>query len=223
MMAKGGLCGVLVLCCALGAPAAFADAPQQLKWEDLAPRLSAGENPFAKLSLEQLETLIDIAAVRERRAYGMSLTPQDLANERAGMAKLRKAGIDVDGLLARRKEVAAKQLALASAVNPAVDGKIVRLPGYVLPLEFSGRQVTEFLLVPWVGACIHTPPPPPNQIVHVIAEKPFDVSGSFDAVWITGRMAASAAKKSLELVDGAADIEIGYAMRAAQVQPYKRN
>ncbi len=222
-MRSGSFYGALILLCALAAPAAHAEAPQQLKWEDLAPRLPASENPFARLSLEQLELLIDIAAVRERRAYGMALTPQDLANERAGAARLAKAGIDVDGLLARRKEVAEKQRALASAVNPALDGRVVRLPGYVLPLEFAGKKVSEFLLVPWVGACIHTPPPPPNQIVHVVADKPFDVSGSFDAVWITGRMAASAGKKSLHLLDGSADVEVSYAMRSAQVQPYKRN
>ena len=56
-------------------------------------------------------------------------------------------------------------------MNPALDGKTIRIPGYVLPLEFSGSKVTEFLLVPWVGACIHTPPPEPNQIVYVKARQ----------------------------------------------------
>jgi hypothetical protein len=200
---------------------AQAEAPRQLKWEDLAPRLSAAENPFARLSLEQIELLVDIAAARERRALGVAVSAADAAREQAAAAKLKAAGIDVDTLLARRKEIAEKQRALAKALNPSVDGQVVRLPGYVLPLEFSGKQVTEFLLVPWVGACIHTPPPPPNQIVHVVADKPFDVSGMYDAVWVTGRMAARAGKKSLQLVDGSADIDIGYAIAAARVEPYK--
>ena len=200
---------------------AQAEAPRQLKWEDLAPRLSAAENPFARLSLDQIELLVDIAGARERRALGVAVSAADAAREQAAAAKLKAAGIDVDALLARRREIAEKQRALAQAVNPSVDGQVVRLPGYVLPLEFSGKQVTEFLLVPWVGACIHTPPPPPNQIVHVVADKPFDVSGMYDAVWVTGRMAARAGKKSLQLVDGAADIDIGYAIAAARVEPYK--
>jgi hypothetical protein len=200
---------------------AQAEAPRQLKWEDLAPRLSAAENPFARLSLDQIEALVDIAVARERRARDLPVSPPEAARERDAADKLKKAGIDVDHLLARRKEVAEKQRALANAVNPAIDGKTVRLPGYVLPLEFSGKQVTEFLLVPWVGACIHTPPPPPNQIVHVVADKPFDVSGMYDAVWVTGRMAARAGRKSLQLVDGSADIDIGYAIPAARVEPYK--
>src|SRR6187549_1707175 len=49
----------------------------------------------------------------------------------------------------------------------ALDGKSVRIPGYMVPLEDDSEIVSEFLLVPYVGACIHTPPPPPNQIVQV--------------------------------------------------------
>lgn len=212
------IAGLLLL---LFSALAQAEAPRQLKWEDLAPRLSAADNPFARLSLEQIELLVDIAGARERRALGVAVSAADAAREQAAAAKLKAGGIDVDALLARRKEIAEKQRALAKAVNPSVDGQVVRLPGYVLPLEFSGKQVTEFLLVPWVGACIHTPPPPPNQIVHVVADKPFDVSGMYDAVWVTGRMAARAGKKSLQLVDGSADIDIGYAIAAARVEPYK--
>lgn len=213
------IAGLLLLL--LSALAQAEEAPRQLKWEDLAPRLSAAENPFARLSLDQIEMLVDITVARERRALGLEVSAAERAREQHSEASLKKAGIDVDGLLARRKEIAEKQRALAKAVNPSIDRQLVRLPGYVLPLEFSGRQVTEFLLVPWVGACIHTPPPPPNQIVHVVADKPFDVSGMYDAVWVTGRMAARAGKKSLQLVDGSADIDIGYAIAAARVEPYK--
>jgi len=98
---------------------------------------------------------------------------------------------------------------------------VIRMPGYLLPLEFSGRLVSEFLLVPWVGACIHTPPPPPNQIVYVKADKPFEFSGLFTPVWVTGQMAASSSRKSLYLIDGTADIDVGYSLRASQVEPYK--
>jgi uncharacterized protein len=99
---------------------------------------------------------------------------------------------------------------------------MVRLPGYLLPLEFSGKLVSEFLLVPWVGACIHTPPPPPNQIVHVKADKPFEFGGLFSPVWVTGRMAAAATKKALYLIDGSSDIDIGYSLSASEVEAYKQ-
>ncbi len=124
----------------------------------------------------------------------------------------------MDGLLAKRKQMASSR---AQAVNAALDGQIVRLPGYLLPLEFSGKRVTEFLLVPWVGACIHTPPPPPNQIVHVKTDKPFEMSGLFPPIWVTGQLAAKPAKQSLYLVDGTSDISIGYTLQATDVEPYK--
>lgn len=68
-----------------------------------------------------------------------------------------------------------------------LDGERVRLPGYVLPFDFSGnRQITRFLLVPYVGACIHVPPPPPNQLVYVETEEPVEISGLWDAVHVEG-------------------------------------
>ena len=96
-------------------------------------------------------------------------------------------------------------------------------PGFtVLPLEITGRKVTEFLLVPWVGACIHTPPPPPNQIVHVKTDTPFELTGLFMPVWITGRLSTGATKRSLYLVDGTSDIDIGYTVKASRVEPYSQ-
>jgi hypothetical protein len=68
------------------------------------------------------------------------------------------------------------------------NGKRVRIGGYVVPLDFEATTVKEFLLVPFVGACIHVPPPPANQIVYVKSEKGFQVAGQFDPVWVTGTL-----------------------------------
>jgi hypothetical protein len=73
--------------------------------------------------------------------------------------------------------------------NPvkALDGKYVKLPGYVVPLESdAGGMLEEFLLVPYFGACIHVPPPPPNQIVYVKLKKPFNLRSMGDPYWVTG-------------------------------------
>ncbi|HEX7812311.1 MAG TPA: DUF3299 domain-containing protein, partial [Burkholderiales bacterium] len=121
----------------------------------------------------------------------------------------------------RRKEITEQRQQRARSVVADLDGKVVRMPGYLLPLEFSGKEVTEFLLVPYVGACIHSPPPPPNQIVHVKADKPFANLAVFAPIWVTGKMSTGSARKSLSLVDGAADIDIGYSMQASVVEPYK--
>ena len=180
------------------------------------------ENPYTKLAPELLGALIDVASVRDRRAAGLEVSTADLAAERDALATLKAAKVDVDDLLSRRKEIAAKLRAQSQATNAALDNQLIRMPGYLLPLEFSGQRVTEFLLVPYVGACIHTPPPPPNQIVYVKPNKPVEVKSNFAPVWVTGRMSTRAASKSLQLVDGSADIEVGYALIGSDVEPYKQ-
>ncbi|KNZ31997.1 MAG: hypothetical protein AD742_14600 [Methylibium sp. NZG] len=72
--------------------------------------------------------------------------------------------------------------------NNAIDGQAVRLPGYLVPLEDGKEGMSEFLLVPYFGACIHTPPPPSNQIVHVKPQQPPKGFRSMDTVWISGTL-----------------------------------
>jgi uncharacterized protein len=67
-----------------------------------------------------------------------------------------------------------------------LDSKRVRIGGYVVPLDFEAARIKEFLLVPFVGACIHVPPPPANQIIYVKIERGFDSIGTFDPVTVTG-------------------------------------
>lgn len=98
-------------------------------------------------------------------------------------------------------------------VTTAFNGKQVRMPGFVVPLDFMDTEVREFLLVPYVGACVHVPPPPPNQIVFVTAREPVEVNGMFEAVWVTGTL--NTVQTSTELA------EIGYRLVADQVDPYE--
>ena len=71
---------------------------------------------------------------------------------------------------------------------PELDGRTCSIGGYVVPLDFDSTTVKEFLLVPFVGACIHVPPPPANQIIYVKADKGFEVGGDFDPVTVTGKI-----------------------------------
>jgi hypothetical protein len=222
MIAMNRARSALILLGALLAPLSYADAPRQLMWADLAPKQAASENPFSKLTRDQLQQLSEVASARDRKAQGdKTLTPLELENEQAVSRKLAQAGIDVDALLVKRSEMAEQRRTRGKSVNSELDGQVVRIPGYLLPLEFSGKRVAEFLLVPWVGACIHTPPPPPNQIVYVKADKPFEFGGLFAPVWVTGQMTANASKKALYLIDGSSDIDVGYSLRASEVEPYK--
>ena len=94
----------------------------------------------------------------------------------------------------------------------SLDGQGVRLSGYVVPLKHEGTRVSEFLLVPYVGACIHVPPPPLYQIVPVTTKNPIKVKGLFAAVTVTGIM--STQPSDIELA------ETGYRITGGDVRPY---
>ena len=91
-----------------------------------------------------------------------------------------------------------------------LDGKRVRIGGYVVSLDFDATKVKEFLLVPFVGACIHVPPPPANQIVYVKSAEGFEATGQFDPVWVTGTLKVTTAFTGLA--------EAGYSLEADKVE-----
>ena len=96
--------------------------------------------------------------------------------------------------------------------NPALNGAEVRIPGFVVPLEREGNALREFLLVPYFGACIHVPPPPANQIVHVVTSKPIQNTATMDTVWVSGRLTLAQVKTQMG--------HSGYRLQAALVEPY---
>ncbi len=98
-------------------------------------------------------------------------------------------------------------------VNTKLSGQKVRIPGFAIPVEQSDKGVDELLLVPYFGACIHTPPPPANQIIHVKLSEPQPAVGAMQAYWIWGEI--SAQKFSSELGDAA------YMIKATGIQPYE--
>lgn len=97
-------------------------------------------------------------------------------------------------------------------IVPALNGTRVRIPGFIVPLDSARGHVSEFLLVPYFGACIHTPPPPPNQIIHVVPSKPYKADG-MEPVWVSGVLETT----RTDTVMGNA----GYRMKAEIVAPYR--
>ncbi|WP_423893630.1 DUF3299 domain-containing protein [Candidatus Pelagadaptatus aseana] len=85
-----------------------------------------------------------------------------------------------------------QQALISTNIRPELDGKTVRIPGFIVPLEFNDDEViTEFFLVPFFGACIHVPPPPPNQIIHVTSQEGLKLTALYDPFWISGILSAS--------------------------------
>ena len=126
---------------------------------------------------------------------------------------------EIDKLMDGSDESNAKMAELQKAFNysPVVselDGKRVKLPAYITPLEFDGdsMRMKEFLLVPYVGACIHVPPPPANQVVHAQSPEAVELPNMYDPIWAVGVIRAETVKSDLA--------ESGYRIEIEQVQPY---
>ncbi|MBY4676275.1 DUF3299 domain-containing protein [Marinobacterium arenosum] len=101
----------------------------------------------------------------------------------------------------------------SAPVVKELDGKMVKIPGFVVPLEGDGQTVSRFFLVPYFGACIHVPPPPSNQIVHVHYEPGTQVKNLYDAIWVTGKLTIETTTHEL----GAS----GYSLEAFRIEPYQ--
>jgi len=85
-----------------------------------------------------------------------------------------------------------QQALISTKVKPGMDGQAIGIPGFIVPLEFDDELiVTEFFLVPYFGACIHVPPPPPNQIIYVKYAKGLELKTLYDPFWIYGTLKTS--------------------------------
>jgi hypothetical protein len=97
--------------------------------------------------------------------------------------------------------------------DPAMNGKRGRIAGFALPLERQGDKVTEFLIVPYFGACIHTPPPPANQIIHAKSATPLAGVKMMVPIWTHGTFTVQRAETTWGVA--------GYRLTVDKVAPYE--
>jgi len=192
------------------------NAAETLKWENLSPPWDDSRNPMNRLSQEQQD---DVYAVLWGPNYG-ELAAKRNDDEKAAYDKLKASGVEPDVIFKEIEDLRKELEKNDKTLVVDLDKKKIRLAGYVLPLDFEGTLVKSFLLVPSVGACIHVPPPPPNQIIYVKPAKPFVSEELYAPVWVTGQVSVGMGKKSLNLVDGASDVDFGYSMKASKIEPY---
>ncbi|MDR9752923.1 DUF3299 domain-containing protein [Pseudomonas sp. SZMC_28357] len=141
------------------------------------------------------------------------MIPPDAMPEVPDMTPLHDLSKMSDALAAEAAPAARQSMPNAPVVK-ALDGQNIRLPGYIVPLEVSeAGRTTDFLLVPYFGACIHVPPPPSNQIVHVKSEVGVKIDELYQPYWVEGPMQVKAS--SSELADA------GYQMEAQKIYMYE--
>jgi len=172
------------LACSTGSRAA--DPPMELKWAQLMPPAQA------------------VSPLKPKTFFGGSTVSNDGGPPPPPLA-------EGNWMSVKRRQVGSD---LPQQIVTELNGKHVRIGGYVVPLDFEATTVKEFLLVPFVGACIHVPPPPANQIIYVKADKGFEVAGQFDPVTVTGTI------KTETAFTGIADA--GYSIDAETVEPRKQ-
>ena len=214
-MKKYILTSLIAACTLLYLPV-LAQQARQLTWGDLVPAHLLAGDPLEKLSPDQKDMVYWVINMLQTLPKRGPQTEEDYKQIDELMPSLRKAGIDIVKVQAKIKEI-------QTSIVKELDGQLVRMPGYLLPLEVSSAKVTEFLLVPYVGACIHVPPPPPNQIIYVKAaqDNGYESKKIFEPVWVTGVISVKSMSKELYLVDGSSGIDIGYGMQADKIEPYK--
>ncbi len=144
------------------------------------------------------------------------LIPDDFVQPENPFATMAQE--DIDKLLDGSDESNAELERLQEEFNYApvveeLDGKRVKLPAYITPLDFDGNtRLQEFLLVPYVGACMHTPPPPANQVVHAKSADTIELKSIYEPVWAIGTIRAETVKSDIA--------ESGYKLEVEQVMPY---
>jgi len=142
---------------------------ETLSWEDLMP---AGEEKILA------DLYADFYANQEKQ-FQSQISLSEAATEQADILSRIDEGSAEDTM---------EQIGTYNVVED-LNGKQVRLPGYVVPLDFNlSAEYNAFLLVPYFGACLHTPPPPPNQIVFVTSEQMTKIENIEEPVWVEGRM-----------------------------------
>jgi hypothetical protein len=196
--------------------------PAALAWSDLRPAEVAEVNPFAQLNDAQLVALGEIVFSRTLESRGHAIGDAGRAKRDALTAQLTRDGLDVETLLKQREQLIAQRRDAAETPVAAWQGRTVRLTGYLVPASADGRGVTDYLLVPWAGACSHTPPPPMNQIVRVRAEAlalPHEdaVARSGTPLTLTGTMEVRPVEQMLFFADGMVPIRSAYALQGAAV------
>ena len=159
-----------------------------------------------------LLTATPLWAAQPKELTWSEMIPPDAAPEVPDIAPMHD--LSQLGNLDPEAAPAAKQDLPNAPVVPALNDQHVRLPGYIVPLEVNeDGRTTDFLLVPYFGACIHVPPPPSNHIVHVTSEVGVKLEELYQPYWIEGAMQVK--PSTSELADA------GYQMDAQKIYVYE--
>ena len=215
----------IISCILALSPIAPAQAQNTITWEDLQANTTHLQNPYEHLTTAQTYRLSDFYQLKE---WVNANQPEPDSLERKELQRLEESliaeGIDAAELLKQVESAQAYWSAQSRATNPNITDRPVRLDGYVLPLGADQhgsqtRPMNEFLLVPYVGACIHVPAPPPNQMVYIKTAEAVENPGVFSPVQVEGNLQEAPGSYELFQVDGSRTVDASYKMSLSAIAP----
>lgn len=195
------------------------DEPLAISWSDLRP-VDQVKSPYNGLSQQQRQDLSHFVRVHRLIAENR-LDPKGRDAKEAAESehRLRKFGIDVEWLLSQREQVRRMHEIQTKSVRQELVGKTIELTGFVLPLKISHKLVTEFLLVPNVDVCAHSPLPPPNQLIFVKVSQGLAVNhGRFTTVQVKGRLESTRTSRTLLRETGPTKTTAAYSIAKPSVR-----
>lgn len=192
MRMKSGVIPVLLILCV-----AVFNAPVSL---------SAEKKPvYQEVDWPELMPEKDLEAIMNPPESVTEMSEDDLADQITNQLSSMSRG--------SAPETEYERALVSTDVRPEMDKRLIRIPGFIVPLEFDEAQkVIEFFLVPYFGACLHVPPPPPNQILYVTSQPGVELDSLMDAFWVEGKL--STRKITNDMATAA------YSLTADTVRPY---
>ncbi|QQX79142.1 DUF3299 domain-containing protein [Shewanella sp. KX20019] len=190
---------------------------ETLDWQVLAPAINEQQVALPPVTESQKHLLATVIQYQSRRSNTASTTAQ------AARESLTEQGVDVDAAIDARARYMSQAQRKAENLNTDLDGRSVSMSGFVVPTKFNGVKATEFLLLPYAGACIHMPPPAANQIIKLSYPAGFEVESVQFPVTVRGVIKADKKTELVQLVDGKMNITMGYAMEATVIEKYYRD
>lgn len=196
---------LLVVLGALWTALVAADSPKTIEWTDLMPD--------EDLQLLEAMPSVDHGDAAEEDAIeapaSNSLRPEN-----------RQLSRDVENAIAQAMEPDAQgersweDALVSTRTRPEFDNAEIRLPGFIVPLEFDdAMNISEFFLVPYYGACIHLPPPPPNQIIFVRYPEGLQLENLYTPFWVSGTVRIETVENDMALSS--------YSMAADKIVEYR--
>jgi len=175
-------------------------APRKLEWEELMP----AEDLALLEAMEPVDhaNMSEVELAKDQQPPSNSLKPSNLSSfEQPKNDANAQPRTWQDALVSTR-------------TRPELNQQLIKIAGYIVPLEYNAeQQLTVFFLVPYFGACIHVPPPPPNQIIYVRIPKGLPPQEIYTPFWVEGRLSIETQEHDLGVAS--------YSLDASSVEVYQ--